>query len=114
MIVAEQTVDHGVPGVMPFDMASRLLAKGCAALTEQFAHRIGHRLRIVRRAEQAALIGDDFLKRPGRHGHHRNAAGHGFEDHQAEGFLIAGMQQRIGTGHQAGDLRGRAEFVDRQ
>ena len=63
-------------------------------------------------AQQAHFIVHDFPERPGVHGHHRNAAGHGFENDQAKGFLITGMHQRIGTGHEAGQLSRRAKVVD--
>ena len=60
--MAEQAVDHCVPGVIPLDMASGLLAEGYAALAEQFAHGVGHGQRIVGGAQDATFIGDDFLK----------------------------------------------------
>ena len=75
-----------------------MAAQRYAVGAEQFSNSGGHRGWIVRRAKPAAVLGDDFLESPGRHGHHRNTAGHGFEYHQTEGFLIAGVQQGVGVG----------------
>ena len=56
VVMPEQAVDHGVPGVMLFNMAPGLCAKANRVTVEQRTHRFGHRPRIVGRAQLAALL----------------------------------------------------------
>src|SRR6188768_2016355 len=87
VVVAEQAVDHRIPGVMLFYVTPSLRAQAPAAEVEQLAHRIGHRPWVVWCAQQAAAFVDYLRERASRHRDYRYAASHGFEDDQAKGFL---------------------------
>ena len=62
----------------------------------------GHRRIRVRFGKISRGGVDELRQRAGAHAHHRAAAGHGFEHHEAEGFVRAGVHERIGRGEVAG------------